>query len=221
MVCSTTGCCQAPSGEMFDDARQGSLAWRYPEEAVKHLLSQVFSRRILSSIPYGGFCDTMSSSMAWDSARRLGAARLPSPARYNDGVSSSTLCRCVGRHCTAQCLRECTLQQTRQSLGGFMASQPRLFDQMQKILRLKPRSCRTEEASIGCVTRCMLFHDTRHPKDMGAVESRAFLASLTTHEQGAASTQHGALNALLFLYRSVLTVQFYSTITCNGNMVLE
>jgi hypothetical protein len=50
----------------------------------------------------------------------------------------------------------------------------------------------------------MLFHDKRHPKDMGTAESRAFLASLARHAHGAASTQHGALNALLLLYRDVL-----------------
>ena len=72
------------------------------------------------------------------------------------------------------------------------------------MLRLKHRSFRTEEAYIGWVTRFMLFHDTRHPKDRGAAEIRAFLASLATHEHVAASTPHGALNALLLLSRSVL-----------------
>ena len=89
-----------------------------------------------------------------------------------------------------------------------MASQPRLLDQMREVLRLTHRSFRTEEADIGWVKRCMLFHDTRHPKDMGAAEIRAFLASLATHEHVAASTQHGALNALLFLYRSVFQQPF-------------
>jgi len=42
-----------------------------------------------SSIPSGGFCDTPSSSIAWDGARRLGAAKSPSTARDDDGVSSS------------------------------------------------------------------------------------------------------------------------------------
>ena len=84
-----------------------------------------------------------------------------------------------------------------------MESQPRLLDQMREVLRLKHRSFRTEEAYIGWAKRFMLFHDKRHPKDMGAVEIRALLSSLATHEHGAASTQHGARNALLLLYRSV------------------
>src|SRR5207248_8668832 len=91
-----------------------------------------------------------------------------------------------------------------EALGGLIESQPRLFDQMREVLRLKHLSFRTEEAYIGWVKRFILFHDKRHPKDMGAAEIRGFLSYLATHEHGAASTQNGALNALLFLYRSVL-----------------
>jgi len=61
-----------------------------------------------------------------------------------------------------------------------------------------------QHSSISWVKRFILFHDKRHPKAMGAAEIRAFLSSLATHEHVAASTQNGALNALLFLYRSVL-----------------
>jgi integron integrase len=43
---------------------------------------------------------------------------------------------------------------------------------------------------------------------MGAAEIRAFLSYLATHEHVAASTQNSALNALLFLYRSVLQQPF-------------
>ena len=56
-----------------------------------------------------------------------------------------------------------------------MESQPRLLDQMREVLRLKHLSFRTEEAYIGWVKRFILFHDKRHPKDMGAAEIRAFL----------------------------------------------
>jgi len=79
---------------------------------------------------------------------------------------------------------------------------------MREVLRLKHLSYRTEEAYISWVKRFILFHDKRHPKDMGATEIRAFLAYLATHEHVAASTQNGALNALLFLYRSVLKQPF-------------
>ena len=84
-----------------------------------------------------------------------------------------------------------------------MESPPRLLDQMREVLRLKPLSYRTEESYISWVRRFILFHDKRHPKDMGATEIRAFLSSLATHEPVAASTQHSALNARLVLSRSV------------------
>jgi Phage integrase, N-terminal SAM-like domain len=85
-----------------------------------------------------------------------------------------------------------------------MESKPKLLDQARLVLRLKHMSYRTEIAYLSWIKRFILFHHKRHPKDMGAPEIRAFLAHLALHEQVAASTQNGALNALLFLYRHVL-----------------
>ena len=89
-----------------------------------------------------------------------------------------------------------------------MESPPRLLDQMREVLRLKHLSYRTEESYVSWVKRFIVFHGKRHPKDLGAPEIRAFLSYLATHEQVAASTQNSALNALLFLYRSVLKQPF-------------
>jgi integron integrase len=87
-------------------------------------------------------------------------------------------------------------------------AKPKLLDQMRDVLRLKHMSYRTEEAYLSWVKRFILFHDKRHPQDMGAQEIRAFLTHLAVHEQVAASTQNSALNALLFLYRHVLKQPF-------------
>jgi integron integrase len=84
-----------------------------------------------------------------------------------------------------------------------MEPKGKLLDQMRQVMRLKHMSIRTEEAYVGWVRRFILFHDKRHPIDMGAQEIRAFLLHLAVHEKVAASTQHGALNALVFLYRHV------------------
>jgi integron integrase len=54
------------------------------------------------------------------------------------------------------------------------------------------------------VRRFILFHDKRHPKEMGAVEVVAFLSDLAVRGRVSASTQNQALSALLFLYRHVL-----------------
>jgi integron integrase len=84
----------------------------------------------------------------------------------------------------------------------------KLLDHMREIMRLKHLSYRTEAAYISWAKRFIVFHDKRHPKDMGAAEIRAFLAHLAVHEHVASSTQNGALNALLFLYRHVLKQPF-------------
>jgi integron integrase len=83
-----------------------------------------------------------------------------------------------------------------------------LLDQMRDVLRLKHMSLRTEEAYVTWVKRFILFHHKRHPKEMGAPEIRAFLTRLAVQGKVAASTQNGALNALLFLYRQVLKQPF-------------
>jgi len=86
-----------------------------------------------------------------------------------------------------------------------MESRPRkLLDQVRDAIRLKHYSYRTEQAYIGWIRRYILFHDKRHPKDMGGVEVEAFLTHLAVEGRVSASTQNQALNALLFLYRNVL-----------------
>jgi integron integrase len=80
----------------------------------------------------------------------------------------------------------------------------KLLDQLREVLRLKHYSYRTEQAYVDWVRRFILFHDKRHPAEMGAPEIQAFLAHLAVEGNVSASTQNQALSALLFLYREVL-----------------
>jgi integron integrase len=80
----------------------------------------------------------------------------------------------------------------------------KLLDQLREELRLKHYSYRTEQAYVDWVRRFILFHNKRHPAEMGAPEIRAFLAHLAQERNVSASTQNQALSALLFLYREVL-----------------
>jgi len=80
----------------------------------------------------------------------------------------------------------------------------RLLDRVRDAIRLKGYSVRTEQAYADRIKRFILFHDKRHPREMGYSDIRAFLLHLATEEGVAASTQNQALNALLFLYREVL-----------------
>jgi integron integrase len=84
---------------------------------------------------------------------------------------------------------------------------PRLLDRLRAAIRLRHYSIRTEEAYVDWARRYILFHDKRHPKDMGAEEVAAFLTYLATERQVSASTQNQAKAALLFLYREVLDVR--------------
>src|SRR3970282_1636815 len=80
----------------------------------------------------------------------------------------------------------------------------KLLDQVRDALRLKHYAYRTEQAYLDWITRYILFHKKRHPKDMGNAEVQAFLTHLAVERNVAASTQTQALSALLFLYRQVL-----------------
>lgn len=86
-----------------------------------------------------------------------------------------------------------------------MEARPKkLLDQVRDTLRLKHYSYRTEESYVHWIRRYILFHNKRHPSEMGGAEIEAFLTHLAVQENVAASTQNQALSALLFLYRHVL-----------------
>jgi predicted aldo/keto reductase-like oxidoreductase len=77
----------------------------------------------------------------------------------------------------------------------------KLLDQVRDAIRLKHYAYRTEETYVQWIRRYILFHDKRHPIEMGKAEIEAFLTHLAVAGQVAASTQNQALSALLFLYR--------------------
>ena len=83
---------------------------------------------------------------------------------------------------------------------------PRLLDRVRAAVRARHYSRRTEKAYVAWIRRYILFHDKRHPADMGAPEVTRFLSSLAVDGKVAASTQNQALSALLFLYGEVLEV---------------
>ncbi len=80
----------------------------------------------------------------------------------------------------------------------------KLLEQVSDVIRLKHYSYKTEKSYINWIKRYILFHNKRHPKEMGGREIEEFLTHLAVKENVAASTQNQALNAILFLYREVL-----------------
>ncbi|MFE4106679.1 integron integrase [Almyronema epifaneia] len=88
-----------------------------------------------------------------------------------------------------------------------MQSEPRpkkLLEQVRDAIRMKHYSYRTEQTYLQWIRRYILFHNKRHPNEMGVPEIEAFLTHLAVSEHVAASTQNQAFSALIFLYRHVL-----------------
>jgi len=81
---------------------------------------------------------------------------------------------------------------------------PRLFDEVRNVARMRHLSIRTEQAYVQWIRRFILFHQKRHPREMGETEIRVFISHLAVEGGITASTQTVALSALLFLYRDVL-----------------
>jgi integron integrase len=82
--------------------------------------------------------------------------------------------------------------------------QKKLLEQVQDLLRIMEYAKRTEEAYIHWIRRFILFHNKRHPCEMGVAEVKAFLTHLAVKNRVAASTQNQALSAVNFLYRYIL-----------------
>jgi Phage integrase, N-terminal SAM-like domain len=79
----------------------------------------------------------------------------------------------------------------------------KLLDRVRDAIRLKHYSYRTEQTYVQWIRRFILFHNKRHPQDMGVPEIEAFLTHLAVTENVAASTQNQAFSSLLFLYHHV------------------
>lgn len=83
-------------------------------------------------------------------------------------------------------------------------SQPKLLDQIRTHLRVNHYSKKTEEAYIGWIKRFILFHNKRHPNEMGKDEIQKFINHLAVEQNVSSSTQNQALQAILYVYKNVL-----------------
>jgi integron integrase len=83
----------------------------------------------------------------------------------------------------------------------------KLLDQLREVIRIKHYSYSTEKTYSHWARRYILFHNKRHPAEMGTPEIEAFLSHLAQEANVSASTQNQAFNALLFLYRDVLPIE--------------
>ena len=77
----------------------------------------------------------------------------------------------------------------------------RFLDQIRLFMRSRNMAWATEKTYVSWIRRYILFHDKRHPKDMGAAEIETYLAYLANQRGVSPGTQAVALNALVFLYK--------------------
>lgn len=80
----------------------------------------------------------------------------------------------------------------------------KLLDQVKIADRANRYSRKTEEAYIGWIKRYILFHNKRHPNEMGKEEIQQFINHLAVEKHVSSSTQNQALQAILYLYKNIL-----------------
>ncbi len=90
----------------------------------------------------------------------------------------------------------------------------KLMDQVREVLRYNHYAYTTEKSYCNWILRYIYFYGGKtHPKNMGAREIERFLSHLAVKEKVSSSTQHQALNALVFLYKRVLDIPLDGGIT--------
>ncbi len=60
---------------------------------------------------------------------------------------------------------------------------PKLLDQVRNLMRLRHLSHKTERAYISYIREFILFHDKKHPQEMGVNEIREYLTHLAVREK--------------------------------------
>jgi len=100
-----------------------------------------------------------------------------------------------------------TIESTNTTMERFIPNPKlKLKEQLREVMRFKHFSIRTEQAYWLWIRGFILFHQKRHPREMGAPEVQSYLNHLATQRNVAVATQNQALNALVFLYKEVLGV---------------
>ena len=79
-----------------------------------------------------------------------------------------------------------------------------LFDALEKALRMRHYSLRTEQSYGSWLARFLAFHELKSPRELGSEDIRAYLDYLARVRQVSAGTQNQALNAIVFFFREVL-----------------
>lgn len=84
------------------------------------------------------------------------------------------------------------------------AAPTRFMDRLRAFIRTEGLSYTTEKTYVQWIRQFILFHQKRHPDEMGTSEVKAFLDHLVLSRNVSVNTQRTALNALVFLYKRFL-----------------
>ncbi len=90
-----------------------------------------------------------------------------------------------------------------QHIGSFIMA--KLLDIMRDKIRVKHYSIKTENVYIYWAKKYILFHDKRHPKEMGKKEIEQFLTHLAKQNLSPTS-QNQAFYGIIFMYEQVLNI---------------
>jgi integron integrase len=85
-------------------------------------------------------------------------------------------------------------------------AEKKLLDRARDLIRVKHYSIRTEQTYLHWMKEFILYHNKRHPAEMGAPEVEGYLTHLAVDRNVAPSTQNVAMQAILFLYKEVLDI---------------
>ena len=87
-----------------------------------------------------------------------------------------------------------------------MSQKKKLLDIVREKIRVKHYSYSTEKSYVGWIKRYILFHNKKHPIEMGKIEIEEFLTDLAVVKKVSSGTQNQAFSAVLFLYKEVFGI---------------
>jgi len=87
-----------------------------------------------------------------------------------------------------------------------MEVKKKLLDLVRDKIRFKHYSYSTEKTYVHWIKQYILFHQKKHPLEMGKIEIETYLTTLATKNRVSPTTQNQAFSAILFLYKEVLGV---------------
>ena len=82
------------------------------------------------------------------------------------------------------------MSQAKPNGSSSSGGKPKLLDQVRHALRVRHLALSTEKTYVDWIRRFILFHNKRHPLEMGKEEVGAFLTHLAVEGNVSSSTQN-------------------------------